>query len=180
MASSEHAARQPVSVRVVVCLAVGARSCRGLLWCRAPDEKGDRCIRDRASRIPSRAGGCASPPHRPSGVVWALVQVLSDAGIPESACRVALSRLAARRVVTPEYRGRPSFYRITDSAATRYWTQLNGTSLPSGGGVEPGYTILWHTPPESSRGVRNRLSRRLRFIGFGSPQDGTWIALQDR
>ena len=120
--------------------------------------------------------------HRHIGqAVWsgAMVHVLSEVGIPESACRVALSRLTARGVVTREYRGRLTFYRITDSAA-EVFDSTERRVAAFGLGVEPGYTILWHTLPESNRGDRNRLSRRLRFIGFGSAQDGMWIALQDR
>ncbi|HEY4869548.1 MAG TPA: PaaX family transcriptional regulator C-terminal domain-containing protein, partial [Candidatus Dormibacteraeota bacterium] len=34
--------------------------------------------------------------------------------------------------------------------------------------------------PDDCRLERGRLARRLRFLGFGSVQDGTWIAARDR
>jgi phenylacetic acid degradation operon negative regulatory protein len=42
------------------------------------------------------------------------------------------------------------------------------------------WTVLWHTIPEARRLQRGRLTRRLRFLGFGPVQDGTWIAPHDR
>jgi phenylacetic acid degradation operon negative regulatory protein len=42
------------------------------------------------------------------------------------------------------------------------------------------WTLLWHTIPESRRVERSRLAARLRFLGFGSLQDATWIAASDR
>lgn len=41
-------------------------------------------------------------------------------------------------------------------------------------------TILWHAIPEDRRLERARLARSLRFLGFGSLQDGTWISPHDR
>lgn len=113
--------------------------------------------------------------------VWSgsMVRILEDLGIPESACRVALFRLTARGVVTRENRGRLTFYRISERAA-RGFDETDRRVLGFGRGVDPGHTVVWHTLPESSRGDRTRLARRLRFIGFGALQDGTWIALQDR
>ena len=40
--------------------------------------------------------------------------------------------------------------------------------------------MLWHTIPEARRLERGRLTRRLRFLGFGPVQDGTWIVPRDR
>jgi phenylacetic acid degradation operon negative regulatory protein len=42
------------------------------------------------------------------------------------------------------------------------------------------WTMLWHAIPESRRVERARLGRRLRFLGFGSVQDGTWISPHNR
>src|SRR5215218_9670444 len=42
------------------------------------------------------------------------------------------------------------------------------------------WTVLWHAIPEELRVERGRLGRRLRFLGFGSVQDGIWITPHDR
>ncbi|HKP41757.1 PaaX family transcriptional regulator C-terminal domain-containing protein [Mycobacterium sp.] len=124
---------------------------------------------------------CGVHRHHIGDAVWSgsMVRVLEDVGIPESACRVALSRLTARGVVTRENRGRLTFYRISERAAKAF-DETDRRVLGFGLGIDPGHTVVWHTLPESNRGDRTRLSRRLRFIGFGALQDGTWIALQDR
>lgn len=124
---------------------------------------------------------CGVHRHHIGQAVWSgsMVRILEDLGIPESACRVALSRLTARGVVTRENRGRLTFYRVTERTS-RALDITDRRILSFGHGVDPGHTIVWHTLPESSRGDRTRLSRRLRFMGFGALQDGTWIALQDR
>lgn len=124
---------------------------------------------------------CGIHRHHIGQAVWSgsMVRVLEDLGISESACRVALSRLTARGVVTREHQGRLTFYRVTQRAAKAF-DETDRRLVDFGRGIDPGHTVVWHTLPESSRGDRTRLSRRLRFIGFGALQDGTWIALQDR
>ncbi|HTE63709.1 MAG TPA: PaaX family transcriptional regulator C-terminal domain-containing protein, partial [Solirubrobacteraceae bacterium] len=42
------------------------------------------------------------------------------------------------------------------------------------------WTVLWHAIPQERRLERARLARRLRFLGFGSVQDGMWISPHDR
>jgi phenylacetic acid degradation operon negative regulatory protein len=42
------------------------------------------------------------------------------------------------------------------------------------------WTMLWHAIPEPLRLERGRLARRLRFLGFGSVQDATWISPHNR
>jgi phenylacetic acid degradation operon negative regulatory protein len=42
------------------------------------------------------------------------------------------------------------------------------------------WTVLWHSIPEDQRVQRSRLVSRLRFLGFGSVQDATWLAAHDR
>jgi phenylacetic acid degradation operon negative regulatory protein len=45
---------------------------------------------------------------------------------------------------------------------------------------ETTWTVLWHSIPDDRRLARTRLVSRLRFLGFGSVQDGTWLAPHDR
>jgi phenylacetic acid degradation operon negative regulatory protein len=42
------------------------------------------------------------------------------------------------------------------------------------------WTVLWHWIPEELRLQRGRLARRLRFLGFGSVQDATWVSPHQR
>ncbi|MCW2997957.1 MAG: transcriptional regulator, PaaX family, partial [Solirubrobacterales bacterium] len=42
------------------------------------------------------------------------------------------------------------------------------------------WTVLWHAIPETRRVERSRFASRLRFLGFGSVQDATWVAARNR
>ena len=53
-------------------------------------------------------------------------------------------------------------------------------SLGKGPNTAESWTILWHAIPEDRRLERGRLARRLRFLGFGTLQDGTWVSPHDR
>jgi phenylacetic acid degradation operon negative regulatory protein len=115
--------------------------------------------------------------------VWSggLVRLLNEFGVSAGAARVALTRLAARDMLARTRNGRLAHYTITPRSAAilsegdgRIFTlgdrdQYNGR-----------WTVLWHTIPEARRVERTRLTRRLRFLGFGPLQDGTWLAPHDR
>ncbi|CAM4165623.1 PaaX family transcriptional regulator C-terminal domain-containing protein [Kibdelosporangium persicum] len=110
-----------------------------------------------------------------------LVELLGGFGISEGAARVALTRLVRRELLAKVKDGRLVHYTVTPRSAavfeegdTRIF-QL-GREVPE----TPQWTVLWHAIPEEEKVARTRLVRRLRFLGFGPVQDGTWIAPHDR
>lgn len=114
--------------------------------------------------------------------VWSggLVTLLGEFGITPGAARVALTRLAARGMLCRAKAGRLVHYSITPRTAailaegdTRIFTL--GQARDNG----DIWTVLWHTIPEDRRLDRARLTRRLRFLGFGPIQDGAWITPRD-
>lgn len=115
--------------------------------------------------------------------VWSggLVRLLEEFGFSVGAARVALSRLARRNLISRERVGRQVYYRLTDRTEE---TLRAGDERIFGFGSVPqppdAVTILWHNLPDGYRLERSRLTRRLRFNGFGSPQDGTWLAMGRR
>lgn len=115
--------------------------------------------------------------------VWSggLVALLGEFGTSAGAARVALTRLAARDMITRSRDGRMSHYTIAARGAA---ILEEGDSRIFSLGVAPdgprSWTVLWHTIPETRRVERTRLTRRLRFLGFGPLQDGTWLAARDR
>jgi phenylacetic acid degradation operon negative regulatory protein len=142
--------------------------------------------------------------------VWAggLVGLLGEFGISPGAARVALTRLAARDMLARTKRGRLAHYTLT-SRSTAILQEGDGrifslgisantegerASPPSStvhrtheldvtsprGLATNRWTVLWHTVPDGRRVERTRLTRRLRFLGFGPVQDGTWLAPRDR
>jgi phenylacetic acid degradation operon negative regulatory protein len=115
--------------------------------------------------------------------VWSggIVELLKEFGFSTSAGRAALSRLVGRGYLRRIRDGRLVFYEITERC-----DEVLGEgdrrifSLGSGAPGDGRWTVVWHSIPEGMRPQRARFGRRLRFLGFGSVQDGTWISPHDR
>jgi len=117
---------------------------------------------------------------RPFGrTVWSggLVMLLREFGFSDGAARAALTRLVRRDVIARVRSGRLVHYRLTPRCE-RLLIEGDGRiftlgRLPADAGP---WTVLCHQIPEDRRLERSRLARRLRFLGFGSAQDGVWIS----
>jgi phenylacetic acid degradation operon negative regulatory protein len=109
------------------------------------------------------------------------VRLLGDFGFTEGAARVALNRLVARELLARNRNGRHVHYVLTPrTAAVLAEGDRRIFTLGDGSRRETTWTVLWHSIPEERRLARTRLTSRLRFLGFGSVQDGTWLAPHDR
>lgn len=115
--------------------------------------------------------------------VWSggLVALLAELGFSDGAARIALARLAHRDLLARHKRGRLVHYTLTSRTVAvledgdRRIFSLGREARPAGD-----WTVLWQNVPEARRQARERLVRRLRFLGFGSIQDGTWLAPHNR
>lgn len=121
--------------------------------------------------------------REPGDLAWSggMVELLGEFGFSTAAARAALSRLAARELVGRVKRGRQVFYALTDRAEALLAEgdrRIFTFGRPSAGAER--WTVLWHSLPEERRMERARLGSRLRFLGFGSVQDATWVAPHDR
>jgi phenylacetic acid degradation operon negative regulatory protein len=121
--------------------------------------------------------------HHQDRTVWSggLVSLLGEFGFSPGAARIALIRLANRGLLERIRTGRLAFYRLTprcrkllEEGDRRIFL------LGKGPNHAEHWTILWHAIPEERRLERGRLARRLRFLGFGTLQDGTWVSPHDR
>ncbi|MHB1469108.1 MAG: PaaX family transcriptional regulator [Solirubrobacteraceae bacterium] len=121
--------------------------------------------------------------RRPAERVWSggMVQAIKEFGFSTEAVRAALSRLVSRGLLERHRSGRLIDYALTTRAHEllaegdrRIFTF--GRTAPAA----DAWTLLWHTIPEDRRVERSRLASQLRFLGFGSLQDATWIAASDR
>lgn len=121
--------------------------------------------------------------RRPGQVAWSggLVEVLEGFGFSAGAARAALARLVNRDLLARTRTGRLAFYALTERAVALL---VEGDErIFSFGRAQPAterWTVLWHAMPESLRVERARFASRLRFLGFGSVQDATWVAARDR
>lgn len=115
--------------------------------------------------------------------VWSggLVRLLSELGFSAAASRVALSRLVNRGLLARTRSGRLVHYRLTPRC-TALLAEGDARIFALGRRHNDGdcWTVLWHAIPDDRKLERSWLARRLRFLGFGSLQDGTWIAARDR
>ncbi|HEY0447630.1 PaaX family transcriptional regulator C-terminal domain-containing protein [Actinophytocola sp.] len=120
---------------------------------------------------------------REHGAVWSggLVRLLEEFGFSAGAARVALNRLVGRGLLDRSKDGRHVHYALTPrTVAVLAEGDRRIFTLGEFPREETTWTVLWHSIPEDRRLARTRLVRRLRFLGFGSVQDGTWLAPHDR
>jgi phenylacetic acid degradation operon negative regulatory protein len=120
---------------------------------------------------------------REGGAVWSggLVRLLGEFGFTEGASRVALNRLVARELLARSKDGRHVHYVLTPrTRAVLAEGDQRIFTLGENPRRETTWTVLWHSIPDERRLARTRLTSRLRFLGFGSVQDGTWLAPHDR
>lgn len=115
--------------------------------------------------------------------VWSggLVKLLGEFGFSPGAARVALMRLVQRDLLARTRDGRLVHYTLT-RRCTEVLAEGDRRIFSLGRErheVEQ-WTVLWQMLPERQRIQQARLTRRLRFLGFGSAQDGTWISPHDR
>jgi phenylacetic acid degradation operon negative regulatory protein len=121
--------------------------------------------------------------HPEERTVWSggLVKLLAELGYSAGAARVALVRLTRRGLLERLRDGRLVHYRLTGRAAALL-DEGDQRIFSLGRDARPAeaWTFLWHAVPEEQRLERGRLARRLRFLGFGSVQDGVWVSPHDR
>jgi phenylacetic acid degradation operon negative regulatory protein len=120
--------------------------------------------------------------HPDDRMVWSggLVNLLGEFGFSPGAARVALARLTRRDLLGRIRDGRLVHYRLTPRAAALLEEGDRRIFSLGQERASTVWTILWHAIPEELRLERGQLARRLRFLGFGSLQDGMWISPHDR
>jgi phenylacetic acid degradation operon negative regulatory protein len=137
--------------------------------------------------VTTLAGAYIQP--RAEREVWSggLVALLAEFGFSAGAARVALARMVRADLLAPIKRGRLVHYTLTArmiavlADGDRRIFSLGAPGNSDGHGGRGGqWTVLWQAIPDEARAARERLVRRLRFLGFGSLRDGTWISPHDR
>jgi phenylacetic acid degradation operon negative regulatory protein len=119
----------------------------------------------------------------PGQTVWSggMVRLLDSFGFTTGSARAALSRLVLRNLLVRTREARFVHYAL-GGRAERLLAE-GDRRIFSFGRTEPTvdiWTVLWHSIPEDQRVARSRLVSSLRFLGFGSVQDATWLAAHDR
>jgi phenylacetic acid degradation operon negative regulatory protein len=111
----------------------------------------------------------------------ALVALLAEFGVSDSAARAALSRLTRNRLLVTSRSGRRTFVRLSERAA-QILDEGARHIFSFGRGSEPWdgmWSLLAFSIPEEDRAVRDALRKQLRWLGFAPLYDGLWLAPRD-
>jgi phenylacetic acid degradation operon negative regulatory protein len=111
----------------------------------------------------------------------ALVALLAEFGVSDSAARAALSRLTRNKLLVTAKNGRRTFVRLSDRAAD---ILDEGAShiFSFGLGTKPWdgmWSIVAFSIPEDNRAARDALRKELRWLGFAPLYDGLWVSPRD-
>jgi phenylacetic acid degradation operon negative regulatory protein len=112
----------------------------------------------------------------------ALVALLAEFGVSDSAARAALSRLTRNGLLITSKSGRRTVVRLSQRAARIL--DDGGRQIFSFGQVSRPWDGMWSlvafSIPESERAARDSLRKQLRWLGFAPLYDGLWVAPRDR
>jgi phenylacetic acid degradation operon negative regulatory protein len=111
----------------------------------------------------------------------ALVALLAEFGVSDSAARAALSRLTRNRLLVTSKSGRRTVVGLSDRAARIL--DDGGSQIFSFGRASRPWDGLWSlvafSIPEQNRAARDSLRKQLRWLGFAPLYDGLWVSPRD-
>src|SRR5881296_2747756 len=112
----------------------------------------------------------------------AIVALLAEFGVSDSAARAALSRLTRNGLLVTSKTGRRTFSRLSsrageilDDGARRIFS-FGAASQPWDGM----WSLVAFSIPEDNRAARDALRKQLRWLGFAPLYDGLWVSPRDR
>jgi phenylacetic acid degradation operon negative regulatory protein len=111
----------------------------------------------------------------------AIVALLAEFGVSDSAARAALSRLTRNGLLVTSRAGRRTFVQLSDRAAgilddgaRRIFSF--GTDTAAWDGM---WSLVAFSIPEHNRAARDELRKALRWLGFAPLYDGLWVSPRD-
>ncbi len=111
----------------------------------------------------------------------AIVALLAEFGVSDSAARAALSRMTRNGLLVTSRSGRRTFVRLSaraadvlDDGARRIFSF--GAAGASWDGM---WSLVAFSIPEDHRSARDELRKALRWLGFAPLYDGLWVAPRD-
>jgi phenylacetic acid degradation operon negative regulatory protein len=111
----------------------------------------------------------------------AIVGLLAEFGVSDSAARAALSRLTRNGLLVTSRGGRRTFVRLSARAAdvlddgARRIFSFGSTPAPWDGM----WSLVAFSIPEQHRSARDELRKALRWLGFAPLYDGLWVSPRD-
>ncbi len=111
----------------------------------------------------------------------ALVALLAEFGVSDSAARAALSRLTRNRLLITSKHGRRTVVGLTERAA-RILDDGGRQIFSFGTSSQPWddcWSLVAFSIPEQNRAARDSLRKQLRWLGFAPLYDGLWVSPRD-
>jgi phenylacetic acid degradation operon negative regulatory protein len=112
----------------------------------------------------------------------ALVALLAEFGVSDSAARAALSRLTRNQLLVTAKSGRRTVVSLSERAARIL--DDGATQIFSFGQASQPWDGMWSlvafSIPEHNRAARDSLRKQLRWLGFAPLYDGLWVSPRDR
>jgi phenylacetic acid degradation operon negative regulatory protein len=111
----------------------------------------------------------------------AIVGLLAEFGVSDSAARAALSRLTRNGLLVTSRSGRRTFVHLSARAAdilddgARRIFSFGATPAPWDGM----WSLVAFSIPEEHRAARDELRKALRWLGFAPLYDGLWVSPRD-
>ena len=111
----------------------------------------------------------------------AIVALLAEFGVSDSAARAALSRLTRNGLLVTSRSGRRTFARLSSRAAgilddgARRIFSFGAQAEPWDGM----WSLVAFSIPEDNRAARDALRKQLRWLGFAPLYDGLWVSPRD-
>ena len=111
----------------------------------------------------------------------AIVALLAEFGVSDSAARAALSRLTRNGLLVTSKTGRRTFSRLSSRAAAilddgaRRIFSFGADRRPWDGM----WSLVAFSIPEDNRAARDALRKQLRWLGFAPLYDGLWVCPRD-
>ena len=111
----------------------------------------------------------------------AVVALLAEFGVSDSASRAALSRLTRNGLLVTSRNGRRTYVHLSDRAANvlddgaRRIFSFGASPTPWDGM----WSLVAFSIPEEHRSARDELRKALRWLGFAPLYDGLWVSPRD-
>jgi phenylacetic acid degradation operon negative regulatory protein len=108
--------------------------------------------------------------------VGALIKLMAELGVEESAVRSSISRLKRRGILVAEKTNGTAGYGLSDHARGILLEGDRRIFERPRAGTDDGWLVAVFSVPESERDKRHQLRSRLSWLGFGTVASGVWIA----
>lgn len=113
--------------------------------------------------------------------IWlgSLVAIGGALGMSEVALRSAVARLARERWIVARKNGYRSYYGLSPAGRALIEEGTRRIYRANGRVWDGKWCLLTYSIPESKRALRDRMRKRLAWLGFGHLGSGTYIAPRD-